>query len=585
MKKVISKLVGYVLMICAFLLANASLEVHAKEITPYTIGTTVTKETEKQTDYYSFTLSKRTTLKVNMSVLTDDSLTNYSSVNFYFERQNDDEEELYDYDEKTELKMGESAEITVTLEPGSYNFVASRYVSKYPYSFKISKVSEETAPAYSGKVVKDGMKLNVACKFGETFRVHNYQYDASKVYYYFSVPYRTQLDIEVEVKKNENYNYISSNRYYEKFMIAKDEDSYSPYYCDMDLSNGKTSDELFVDVGAKATAKITLEAGDYYLIQERETPRSDFSVKISKGKLNATSIKFEKKSVTIEPDHQMKLYVNTYTFKGTANVKYKTSNKKIVTVDKNGKITGRKEGKAVVTAYLPNGKKTKCNVKVKEQTALAKVQSQEGSYCYNNKINVWVEYAPVNTDLKYTSDLLTYRIYRSTSKNGKYKLIKTVKSKMGMADITDKNLKSNKKYYYKVSVKLEGEKKYGPLSKPVAYWTAPNPNVTITSLGTPVTWKKTKGATHYIVTEDWFSFQGYNIFGQKVFASCKHNTLVKGTNFTRREYIYYSSGNTGLSEIFVKSVAKHGKYYYSSGEIVTKKKADLETYDSHRYTS
>lgn len=520
-----------------------------------------------------------------MSVLTDDTLYSGSSTSFYFERQNKDEEELYDYDKKTELKMGESSEITVTLEPGNYNFVVGRYVSKHPYSFTINKISEESAPTYQGKVVKDGMKLNVTYILGEEFKAHNYQYDVTKVYYYFSVPYRTQLDLEVTVDKNQNYNYLSSNEYYEKFQIAKDEDSYTPYYCDMDLSNGTTKNALLVDVGTKGTATITLEAGNYYIVQERETPRSDFSVKLSVGNLKANTIKFEKGSVLVEPDHQMQLYVKTYPEKGTAEIKYRTSNKKVVTIDNKGKITGKKEGKATVTAYLPNGKKANCKVTVKEQTALAKVDSQVGNYCYHNKIYVDVSYNPVNDRLKYNSDLLTYRVYRSEKKNGKYKLIKTVQSKMGMADVTDKKVKPNKKYYYKVSVKLEGEKKYGPLSKPVAYWTAPNPKVTITSNGTPVTWKKAKGATHYLVNEDWFSFQGYNIFGQMVFASCNQNNLVKGTSFVRKEYTYYSSGNKGLSEVSVKALIKHGKYYYASGEIVTNKKANLETYDSHRYAT
>jgi len=43
-----------------------------------------------------------------------------------------------------------------------------------------------------------------------------------------------------------------------------------------------------------------------------------------------------------------------------------------------------------------------------------------------------------------------YEIYRSSSKNSKYKKVKTVKSKR--TSYTDKGLTKGKKYYYKVKV-------------------------------------------------------------------------------------------------------------------------------------
>lgn len=46
-----------------------------------------------------------------------------------------------------------------------------------------------------------------------------------------------------------------------------------------------------------------------------------------------------------------------------------------------------------------------------------------------------------------------YYVYRSTSKNGKYKKVATIK-KGSTVKYVDKKLKSNKKYYYKV--KAEG---------------------------------------------------------------------------------------------------------------------------------
>ncbi|MCM1179920.1 MAG: Ig-like domain-containing protein [Clostridium sp.] len=49
---------------------------------------------------------------------------------------------------------------------------------------------------------------------------------------------------------------------------------------------------------------------------------------------------------------------------------------------------------------------------------------------------------------RYIYDAAQYRIYRSGKKNGKYKLIKTVSR--SKTSYTDKNVKSNKTYYYKV---------------------------------------------------------------------------------------------------------------------------------------
>lgn len=57
-----------------------------------------------------------------------------------------------------------------------------------------------------------------------------------------------------------------------------------------------------------------------------------------------------------------------------------------------------------------------------------------------------------------------YRIYRATSKNGKYKKIKTVSS--SKLKYTNSKLKKGKKYYYKVraAVKVDGKYTYSPYS-------------------------------------------------------------------------------------------------------------------------
>lgn len=67
---------------------------------------------------------------------------------------------------------------------------------------------------------------------------------------------------------------------------------------------------------------------------------------------------------------------------------------------------------------------------------------------------------------KYTRAVTGYKIYRATKKNGKYKLIKTVK-KTGTLKYTDKKLKRGKKYFYKVRTytKIDGGTYLGKWSK------------------------------------------------------------------------------------------------------------------------
>ena len=94
------------------------------------------------------------------------------------------------------------------------------------------------------------------------------------------------------------------------------------------------------------------------------------------------------------------------------------------------------------------------------------------------------------------------QIYRATSKNGKYKRIKTTtKSKY-----TDKSLKSNKVYYYKIrfTKKEKGKTAYSKYSakKKAGKYTAPKPfEVTLknTSKGVKITWGKYNGAGYYLV--------------------------------------------------------------------------------------
>ncbi|OYO87484.1 hypothetical protein CG709_14165 [Lachnotalea glycerini] len=60
-----------------------------------------------------------------------------------------------------------------------------------------------------------------------------------------------------------------------------------------------------------------------------------------------------------------KLTVTKNPISATDKITYQTNNKKVATVDKNGKIKAKKKGKATITVISASGKKAKCTVSVK----------------------------------------------------------------------------------------------------------------------------------------------------------------------------------------------------------------------------
>ncbi len=80
-------------------------------------------------------------------------------------------------------------------------------------------------------------------------------------------------------------------------------------------------------------------------------------LRISKNKVTLTITKKK-----LKPSYQLKL-VNIYDMP----VKWTTSNKKVVTVSKNGKITGKKQGTAVVSVKIGKAILDSCKVTVKDK--------------------------------------------------------------------------------------------------------------------------------------------------------------------------------------------------------------------------
>ena len=100
--------------------------------------------------------------------------------------------------------------------------------------------------------------------------------------------------------------------------------------------------------------------------------------------------------------------------------------------------------------------------------------------------------------IKEVKGATSYKIYKSTSKDGKYKLIHTTKK--GVLSYTDKSVKINKTYYYKVRA-YAGSKasSLSACDKVLIKLDTPKINKTVNVTSSTVTfkWNKVKGATHY----------------------------------------------------------------------------------------
>ena len=95
--------------------------------------------------------------------------------------------------------------------------------------------------------------------------------------------------------------------------------------------------------------------------------------------VQASSISINKKKYTLVTGSTFKLKIN-----GTSRkVKWSSNNKKIATVNSNGKVTAKKKGTCTITAKV-NGKKYSCKITVKNAKSLA-TNSSKSSIVYITK--------------------------------------------------------------------------------------------------------------------------------------------------------------------------------------------------------
>ena len=76
-------------------------------------------------------------------------------------------------------------------------------------------------------------------------------------------------------------------------------------------------------------------------------------------------MKLNKTSLVLKVNKMFQLKAKMTPKNATEKLKWKSSNKKVVSVNKKGKLKALKKGKSVITVTTTSGKKASCNVSVK----------------------------------------------------------------------------------------------------------------------------------------------------------------------------------------------------------------------------
>ncbi len=141
-------------------------------------------------------------------------------------------------------------------------------------------------------------------------------------------------------------------------------DSYVSSNTKVATVNKKTGKVTGKKVG-KATITVTMKSG----------ATATFKVTVQKGKVVTKSLKFAAKNVTVVKGKKAALSVTRNPISATEKLSYTSSNKKVATVDKKGKVTGKAYGTAKITVKSKNGKKATCTVKVVPKVTLKKTKA------------------------------------------------------------------------------------------------------------------------------------------------------------------------------------------------------------------
>lgn len=177
-------------------------------------------------------------------------------------------------------------------------------------------------------------------------------------------------------------------------------------------------------------------------------------VTVSAASVKATGVKVTPKSVTLTAGKAKKLKATVMPQAATnQSVSWASSNKKVAKVNGNGRVTAVSPGTAVITVRTKDGGfRAKTTVKVRPKTATFTLTRPSAGA-------VKVKYRKIKNASGYV-------IYRSNSKNGKFKKVTTRKAKKSRTYI-NRGLKKKKAYWYKMRTYqvVKGKRIYSTFSK------------------------------------------------------------------------------------------------------------------------
>ena len=176
---------------------------------------------------------------------------------------------------------------------------------------------------------------------------------------------------------------------------------------------------------------------------------------------NNTKISINEKNLSLKKGSSKNLYVKNlnqgwpyvYANLNNSNIKWTSSNKNVAKISKEGMVLAVSTGESTIKATLPNGTSASCKITVPGVQPLSKVTNLH----VDSKASTSIKF-----DWNNVSRASGYSVYRSTSKDGTYKKVGTVKSSY----YSNNGLTKGKKYYYKVRAfkTVDGKNYYGSYS-------------------------------------------------------------------------------------------------------------------------
>lgn len=181
--------------------------------------------------------------------------------------------------------------------------------------------------------------------------------------YTFTISNKTKLKITISANDVSDYDDYDEEYWDEKGIVV---DVIEKNEILEEIEEWEISDE------EKDTRTVVLEKGTYTISVYGYGEKTDYSITLKDVSKYAKKIKISKTKLSLYTGDKANLKTSVIKPKGgyIKGIVWKSSNKKIATVDKNGKVTGKKTGKCTISARLLGGNTVKCRVTVTKAPSL-----------------------------------------------------------------------------------------------------------------------------------------------------------------------------------------------------------------------